>query len=85
MTRSIPTTPDVSNLLTNATIGRSPAKSGDFRAQTLDFAGHARRVADLRSVPGERVDDLVPGGDAGTPPAATPPALADVCDLLSER
>jgi alkylated DNA repair dioxygenase AlkB len=40
----------------------------------------ARRVSDLREVPGERVDDLVPGGDAGTRRDA-----AAVCDLLSER
>ena len=35
----------------------------------------ARRVSDLRAVPGERVDDLVPGGDAGTgrDDAGTPP------------
>jgi alkylated DNA repair dioxygenase AlkB len=47
----------------------------------------ARRVSDLRAVPTERVDDLVPGGDAGTrrDAAGTPPELTAVCDLLSER
>jgi hypothetical protein len=44
-------------------------------------------VSDLRTVPGERVDDLVPGGDRGTrrDDAGTPPELAAVCDLLGER
>jgi alkylated DNA repair dioxygenase AlkB len=47
----------------------------------------AARVSDLRVVPGERVEDLVPGGDRGTrrDDAGTPPALAAVCDLLSDR
>ena len=47
----------------------------------------ASSVADLRVVPGERVDDLVPGGDRGTrrDDAGTPPELTVVCDLLSDR
>jgi alkylated DNA repair dioxygenase AlkB len=49
--------------------------------------GIGRSVADLRTVPGEQVDDLVPGGDRGTraTDAGTPPELAAVCDLLSDR
>jgi alkylated DNA repair dioxygenase AlkB len=47
----------------------------------------ASRVSDLRVVPGERVADLVPGGDAGTgrDDAGTPPDLAAACALLSDR
>jgi alkylated DNA repair dioxygenase AlkB len=47
----------------------------------------ASSVADLRVVPGEQVEDLVPGGDRGTrrDDAGTPPELAAVCDLLSDR
>ena len=63
-----------------------PRLTAGFSAAQPPGVG-AAAVSDLRMVPGERVDDLVPGGDRGTgrDDAGTPPALAAVCDLLSER
>jgi alkylated DNA repair dioxygenase AlkB len=63
-----------------------PRLTAGFSAARPPGVG-ASAVGDLRTVPGERVEDLVPGGDRGTgrDDAGTPPALAAVCDLLSER
>ena len=63
-----------------------PRLTAGFSARQPPGVG-AAAVSDLRMVPGERVDDLVPGGDRGTgrDDAGTPPALAAVCDLLGER
>ena len=47
----------------------------------------AMTPAELRDVEPETVDDLTPGGDAGTSrtDAGLPPSLAVICDVLSDR